>query len=78
MTYSTIYGLDGNIISDGLQSQKVCDETMIVARSIAWRRGESVVIEDRGTMECYRVTPRGCRIKPPYGWVPFGTFGGER
>ena len=69
MAYSTIYDLSGNVLTDGVQSQKVCDATIATARSIAARRG-TVVVEDRGTEECYRVTRGGHRQRAPKGWVP--------
>ena len=59
MTYSTIYDLDGNTLTDGVQSQRVCNATLIAARGLARARGRSVIVEDRGTEECYRVTPAG-------------------
>lgn len=60
MTYSTIYDLrTGYTLTDGLQSQKVCDETINTAKELAATRGRSVIVEDRGTNECYRVTPGG-------------------
>lgn len=71
MTYSTIYSLDGGeIITDGVQSQLRCDDTINTARSIARRRRRSVVVEDRGTEECYRVTPAGHVWRAPRGWTP--------
>lgn len=68
MTYSTIYDLDGNVITDGVQSQIACDATINTARSIARDRRRSVVVEDRGTEECYRVTPSGNVWRRPKGW----------
>jgi hypothetical protein len=69
MSYSTIYDLaSGYTITDGVQSQAVCDETIQTARSIARARGRSVMVEDRGTRECYRVTPSGRRWKAPKSW----------
>ena len=74
MTYSTIYDMvTGYKITDGLQSQKVCDETIQTARRCAASRRHSVVVEDRGTQECYRVTRNG-NIRPaPKDWVPAWT-----
>lgn len=69
MTYSTIYDMDGNTITDGVQSQRVCDATINTARSIAADRRKSVVVEDHGTQECYRVTPGGHRWRAPKGWT---------
>src|SRR5690606_21012403 len=72
MSYSTIYDLDGNIITDGVQSQRVCDATINAARRLAADRKRSVVVEDRGTEECYRVTPSGLVWRAPKGWInPF-------
>ena len=66
---STIYDLrTGNTITEGLQSQAVCDATINAARSIARHRGRSVIVEDYGTGECYRVTPRGYIWRAPKWW----------
>lgn len=71
MTYSTIYDMvTGYAVTDGVQSQKVCDATINTALSIARDRGHSVIVEDRGTQECYRVTPAGHRWRAPTGWTP--------
>jgi hypothetical protein len=75
MTYSTIYDMtSGHIITDGVQSQAVCDATINTARSIAAARGHSVVVEDRSTQECYRVTPGGHKWRAPKEWTPEWTF----
>lgn len=72
MTYSTIYDMDGRTITDGVQSQRVCDATINTARRIARVRRKSVVVEDRGTREVYRVTPSGYLWRAPKGWaIPF-------
>lgn len=69
MTYSTIYDMaTAMTITDGVQSQRVCDATIQTARSIARDRRRSVIVEDRGTCECYRVTPAGHRWRPPAYW----------
>jgi len=69
MSYSTIYDLQtGNTITDGVQSQLVCDATIQTARSLASERGRSVVVEDRGTKELYRVTPKGHIWRVPKWW----------
>lgn len=70
MSYTTIYGLDGYTIAHGVQSQLVCDATINTARQIARDKRRSVVVEDRGTRECYRITPSGRKIKAPDGWSP--------
>ena len=70
MTYSTIYDMATSYtITDGVQSQKICDATIITARRIARERGRSVVVEDRGTQECYRVTPAGYVWRAPNWWA---------
>ena len=70
MSYSTIYDMQSaHIITDGVQSQKICDATINTARSIAAARGSSVIVEDRGTEECYRVTPAGHKWNPPSWWT---------
>jgi hypothetical protein len=71
MTYSTIYDpKTGYTITDGVQSQKICDATINTARSIARSKGRSVIVEDHGTQECYRVTPAGHRWRAPKDWMP--------
>jgi len=71
MTYSTIYDpKTGYAITDGVQSQKICDATINTARSIARHKCRSVIVEDRGTQECYRVTPAGHRWRAPKDWAP--------
>lgn len=68
---STIYDMaSGHIITDGVQSQRVCNATINTARSIARERKRSVIVEDRGTEECYRVTPAGHTWRAPKSWVP--------
>jgi hypothetical protein len=68
MTYSTIYDLDGHTITDGVQSQAACNATINTARRIAAEIRKSVVVEDRGTEECYRVTPAGHIWRAPRNW----------
>ena len=68
--YSTIYDLNGNIITDGVQSQTICDATINTAKQIARDKKHSVVVEDRGTQECYRVTPTGRKLCAPRDWTP--------
>jgi len=69
MTYSSIFDLrTGDIITDGVQSQAVCNATINTARSIAKSRRASVIVEDYGTGECYRITPAGHRWAAPAGW----------
>lgn len=71
MTYSTIYDLKtGYTITDGVQSQCICDATINTARRIAKERGHSVIVEDWGTQECYRVTPSGLKWRAPDEWTP--------
>jgi hypothetical protein len=71
VTYSTIYYMDDAMVAaDGVQSAMVCDEAIHSARSIARSHGRSVIVEDRGTRECYRITPSGRRWKAPKSWTP--------
>lgn len=71
MTYSTIYSMDtGHVITDGVQSQACCNATLNTARNIARSHDRSVIVEDRGTQECYRITPAGHRWRAPKEWVP--------
>lgn len=70
MSYSTIYDLDGNVLTDGVQTQKICDATINTARGMAADIGRSVIVEDRGTEECYRVTPGGHVWRAPKNWTP--------
>jgi len=70
MTNTTIYDLDGDILTQGVQSQNICDATINTARSIAKNKGETVVVVDRGTEECYCVTPGGEIEDKPEGWMP--------
>jgi len=70
MTYSTIYDLArAEVLADGVQSQRVCNATLIAARGLARARGRSVIVEDRGTEDCYRVTPAGHIWRAPKGWL---------
>jgi hypothetical protein len=70
MSYSTIYDMQtGYVITDGVQSQRVCNATINTARSIAASRKSSVIVEDHGTQECYRVTPGGYKWRAPKEWV---------
>jgi hypothetical protein len=69
MSWVTIYDFaEGYTITDGLQSDAVCDEAIRAAREIARESGCSVVVEDRGTEEFYRVTPKGKILPVPSGW----------
>lgn len=78
MSYSTIFDMvTAHIITDGVQSQKVCDATIIAARNLARARGRSVIVEDRGTLECYRVTPSGRRWRAPKSWPAPNWFGDD-
>ena len=68
MSYSTIYDMAGYTIADGVQSQLVCDATINTARQIARSRRRSVIVEDRGARQVYRVTPSGRIWKAPKWW----------
>jgi len=71
MTYktTTIYDFEtAEVLAEGLQTQAVCDETIQLARNLARELGHSVVVEDRGTKEVFRITRSG-RLRPvPSGW----------
>lgn len=69
MTYSTIYDTAGNVLTAGVRSQAVCDETITTARRIAADRKSLVVVEDCGTRMYYCVDPRGAKSPRPHGWV---------
>ena len=70
MTYATIYYLDtGRIATDGVQSSKDCDAAIDTARSIARTRKRSVIVEDRSSPHCYRVTPGGHIWRAPKSWT---------
>ena len=43
---ATIYTMNAEEITDGLQSHTVCDEAIRAARNIAADRGETVRLED--------------------------------
>ena len=71
MSYATVYDMQtGHTITDGLQSSTVCDAAMQTARQVARDRRRSVIVEDRGSAECYRVTPSGRRWRAPRAWTP--------
>lgn len=67
---STIYDLaTGETLTEGVQSQTMCDETIRTARNLAAERGRSVIVEDYDARECYRVTPAGHAWKAPASWA---------
>jgi hypothetical protein len=70
MSYTTIYDMDGYVIADGVQSQRVCDATIRTARQIAREKRRSVIVEDRGLEAMYRVTPGGHIWCVPPHWGP--------
>ena len=68
MTYSTIYDIQTAIpITDGVQYIRE-DATINTARALARDRSRSVIVEDRGTQEYYRVTPAGHIWRVPSCW----------
>ena len=70
MTHSTIYWMNsGYTAADGVQSQAVCNATINTARRLAAEARESVIVEDHGTRECYRVTPAGHIWRKPKNWM---------
>lgn len=71
MTNATIYDMhDGTIYTEGVQSQRVCDEVIRIARRCAANKGRSVIVEDYGVQKCYRVTPSGKIWRAPASWTP--------
>jgi hypothetical protein len=61
---STIYNAQtGAVLTSGLQSQVICDQTIIVARRIARELGQTVLVEDDEAGEYYQVSPRGRKAK---------------
>lgn len=68
MTTATIYSPEGDIIAAGLRSALQCDHAKQTARSIARDRGHSVIVEDAGTQQVYRVTPAGHIWRAPKSW----------
>lgn len=67
---ATIYDMQtGDIITEGLQSALRCDDAINTARSLARHFKTSVIVEDYGTGECYRITPAGWRWRAPKGWT---------
>ena len=61
---ATIYSTrDGSTITDGLQSGKVCDEAVIVARQVARSHNETVILDDPEDGGEYLVGPRGGRLR---------------
>jgi hypothetical protein len=48
MSYSTIYDMrTAHVLTDGVQSQAMCDATINTARYLARERKHSVIVEDR-------------------------------
>jgi hypothetical protein len=66
---STIYDLNGSVITDGVLSQRHGDDTIRTARIIASDRQRSVVVEDNGTREVYRITRKGRKWPAPADWT---------
>ena len=68
---SIIYDMrTGYTITEGVQSQAASNATINTARNIARENKASVIVEDWGTRECYRVTPAGHIWAAPKGWEP--------
>jgi hypothetical protein len=79
MSYSTIYDMgSGYTLADGVQSQRDSDATINLAKRLASKRRRSVIVEDRGTRECYRVSPAGHIWKAPKTWAPEWEFLGNQ
>jgi hypothetical protein len=58
----------GHIIAGGLESAIISDRAIQAARRIACERGHSVVVEDYGKRELYRITPSGRKCCVPGWW----------
>ena len=78
MTYSTIYDLDGNTLTDGVQSQRVMRRDPHCGARPTARARPRPQRDRRGpwTEECYRVTPAGHKWRAPKGWLT-PTWGAE-
>lgn len=50
----------------------------MTAKRLAAERGRSVIVEDRGTRELYRVTPAEHRWRAPKGWSAEWEQGDDR
>jgi hypothetical protein len=68
MNYATLYDLDGEMITTGVESGLRSDAAIQMARQIARERKRSVIVEDRGTCRSYRITPNGYRWRVPFWW----------
>jgi len=58
---ATIYTVNGDQLSSGLQGSDVCDEAKRIAKQTARERNEAVVLEDAG--EQWTVHPTGRMVK---------------
>jgi len=58
----------GYLITEGLQSAILSDQAIKIAREIAREQDYSVIVEDHGTKEIYRITPSGRKWRPPKWW----------
>jgi hypothetical protein len=61
MSYSTIYDMrTAHVLTDGVQSQAMCDATINTARYLARERKHSVIVEDRdrGMLPSHPKRPR--------------------
>lgn len=61
---ATIYTLDGDIITDGLQGRAQCDEALQLAQRLASERDEAVELHDDGS--AWRVEPDGSTSEAGY------------
>ena len=69
--HATIYDMVScYIIADGVEGARQRGAAIQEARQYAARIGRSVIVEDRSTRECYRVTPKGDIRPAPEDWVP--------
>jgi len=66
---ATIYDFKtGYTITEGLQSAILSDQAIKTAREIAREQNYSVIVEDFGTREVYRITPNGHKWRVPKWW----------
>jgi hypothetical protein len=69
MSYASIFdAIDGEVLTEGLESAVKSDAALHLARRMAKARKRSVVVEDHGLGKSYRITPAGKRWRVPHWW----------
>ena len=59
---ATVYTVDGDVITEGLQGCTMCDEAILAAEAAADRHGEPVILaDDDGEWRVYRQRADGTR-----------------